>query len=136
MTIITHDDGTGERVHLAYEGPYMEGDGALERAERGEGGWKVYRGAARAEYLRGDLLSEWDTRIGTRLVPMPAYEPTESERLNAEMGELLAYLSSTDWYAIRLADDGTEIPAEIRAARSSARARISEIRELLKTEGT
>ena len=135
MTIITHDDGTGERVHLAYEGPYMEGDGALERAERGEGGWKVYRGAARAEYLRGDLLSEWDTATGTYLGTRPAYEPTEADRLNAEMQGLLSYLLSTDWYAIRMADDGTEIPAEVRAGRAAARERISEIRELLKTEG-
>ena len=134
MTIITHDDGTGELVHLAYEGPYMEGDGALERAECGESGWKVHRGAARAEYLRGDLLSEWDTSIGARLVPIPAYEPTESERLNAEMGELLAYLSSTDWYAIRLADTGEEPPLEVSNKRQEARNRISEIRELLKTE--
>ena len=135
MTIITHDDGTGERVHLAYEGPYMEGDGALDRAERGEPGWMVYRGAARAEYLRGDLLSEWDISTGTRLILVPAYEPTEAEKLNSEMGELLAYLSSTDWYAIRLADAGEVIPDDIKTKRSGARTRISEIRELLKTEG-
>ena len=135
MTIITHDDGTGERVHLAYEGPYLEGDGALQRAERGEPGWMVRRGAARAEYLRGDLMADWDTANGTRLVPMTAYEPTEAEKLNSEMCELLAYLSSTDWYAIRLADSGAAISKDVIDKRYAARERISEIRELLKTEG-
>ena len=135
MTIITHDDGTGERVHLAYEGPYMEGDGALEMAERGESGWKVHRGAARAEYLRGDLLSEWDTRTGIFLGVRPIYEPSEAEKLNAEMGELLAYLASTDWYAIRRSETGEEPPIEVSNKRQEARNRISEIRELLKTEG-
>ena len=90
MTIITHDDGTGARVHVAYEGPYPWDDGALEKAGRGEDGWKVYRGAVRAEYLCGDLLAEWDAATGTRLVPIPTYEPTETEKLNAEMGELQA----------------------------------------------
>ena len=134
MTIITHDDGTGERVHLAYEGQYLEGDGALQRAERGERGWKVHRGSARAEYLRGDLLSEWDMSTGMRLVPIPAYEPSEAEKLNVEMGEHLSYLASTDWYAVRFAETGEPIPPTIMGIRQAARNRISEIRELLKTE--
>ena len=134
MTIITHDDGTGERVHLAYEGPYMEGDGALQKAERGEPGWKVHRGAARAEYLHGDLLADWDTATGARLVPIPAYEPTEAERLATEEQELLSYLARTDWYAVRFAETGEAIPDEVRDKRQEARIRISEIREAPKTE--
>ena len=143
MTIITHDDGTGERVHLAYEGPYMEGDGALERAERGEAGWKVHRGAARAEYLRGDLLADWDTATGTRLVPIPAYEPTKAERLSAEMQEIQSKIDELDRKAIRAmradragtatAEDAAYL-AENESQVRAARARISEIRELLKTE--
>ena len=144
MTIITHDDGTGERVHLAYEGPYMEGDGALERAERGEAGWKVHRGAARAEYLRGDLLADWDTATGTRLVPIPAYEPTKAERLSAEMQEIQSKIDELDRKAIRAmradragtatAEDAAYL-AENESQVRAARARISEIRELLNTEG-
>lgn len=48
------------------------------------------------------------------------------------MGELLAYLSSTDWYAIRLADTGEAIPDNVKTKRAYARFRISEIREILK----
>ena len=144
MTIITHDDGTCERVHLAYEGPYMEGDGALQKAERGEPGWKVHRGAARAEYLHGDLLADWDTATGTRLVPIPAYEPTEAESLSAEMCQLQARIDELDRKAIRAmradragtatAEDAAYL-AENEAQVQAARKRINEIRELLKTEG-
>ena len=134
MTIITHDDGTGERVHVAYEGPYPWDDGALEKAGRGEDGWKVYRGAARAEYLRGDLLTEWDTATGTFLGKRPVYEPSEAERLASEEQELLSYLASTDWYAVRFAETGEAIPALISIGRQSARDRISEIRRILQAE--
>jgi len=37
----------------------------------------------------------------------------------------LVYLASTDWYAVRLAETGVAIPAEITAARAAARASIS-----------
>ena len=134
MTIITHDDGTGARIHIAYEGPYSWDDGALERAKAGIDGWAITHGA-HADYLEGDLLSEWDTATGTFLGTRPAYEPSEAERLSAEMGELLAYLTSTDWYAIRLADSGAAISKDVIDKRYAARERISEIRELLKTEG-
>ena len=53
MTIITHDDGSGERVHVAYEGPYPWDDGALEKAKAGVDGWGLTHGA-RADYLEGD----------------------------------------------------------------------------------
>lgn len=45
----------------------------------------------------------------------------EQERVNQEA---LAYLASTDWYIIREMDQGTPCPAEIKAERASARARI------------
>ena len=143
MTIITHDDGTGARVHVAYEGPYPWDDGALEKAGRGEDGWKVYRGAVRAEYLCGDLLAEWDAATGTRLVPIPTYEPTETEKLNAEMGELQARIDELDRKAIRAMradragtateEDATYL-AENEAQVQAARARINEIREILEME--
>ena len=40
-----------------------------------------------------------------------------------------AYLASTDWYAVRYAEAGTEIPDEIKAKRAAARTEISELRE-------
>ena len=136
MTIITHDDGTCERVHLAYEGPYPWDDGADVKAKVGVEGWKIFqtpRPEAGEDMLIGALVSDWDFAsgkfLGTR--PKPP-EPTEVEKLKSEEADLLAYLSRTDWYVIRFADDGTEIPAEVKAARASARARISKIRIELK----
>ena len=130
MTIITHDG----KVYLAWAGPCPGVEAELEKARRGDDGWAVIDGAAWADYLQGDDIADWDTATGTFLGTRPVYEPTESEKLQSEMGELLAYLSSTDWYAIRLADTGEAIPDDIKAKRSEARTRISEIRELLKTE--
>lgn len=122
-TIITKDGA----IHAAYEGPYPWSDGALAKAEAGSDGYSIVTGAVRAEYLEGDAISDWDTTTGTFNGTRPVYEPTEAEKLNSEKSELLSYLSSTDWYAIRLADEGTAIPNDIKTARSSARTRISEI---------
>ena len=143
MTIITHDDGTGARVHVAYEGPYPWDDGALEKAKAGLDGWALTHGA-RADYLEGDLLSEWDTATGARLVPVPAYEPTEAEKLNAEMQELQAHIDELDRKAIRAmradragtatAEDAAYL-AENEQQVQAARARLDKIRKQLKTEG-
>ncbi len=58
-------------------------------------------------------------------------EPTESEMIQKRIMELESYLSSTDWYAVRFAETGVEIPAEIRQQRQSAREEISKLREEL-----
>lgn len=42
--------------------------------------------------------------------------------------ELEAYLSSTDWYAVRFAETGREIPEAIRQKREAARLEISTLR--------
>lgn len=39
----------------------------------------------------------------------------------SESAEALAYLSSTDWYVIRLAEIGEEIPDEVKQKRAAAR---------------
>ena len=44
------------------------------------------------------------------------------------MNEQQKILSSTDWYAIRYADSGVEIPADIKAKRQAAREKIDELR--------
>ena len=131
MTIITHDG----IVFLAWAGPCPGVEAELAKARRGEDGWAVIDGAAWSDCLPGDDIADWDTRTGTFTGVRPIYEPTESEKLQTEMGELLAYLSSTDWYAIRLADSGAAISKDVIDKRYAARERISEIRELLKTEG-
>lgn len=51
------------------------------------------------------------------------------EIINQErIAELEEYLKSTDWYAIRFADTGEEIPTEIKKARQDAREEISKLR--------
>lgn len=42
--------------------------------------------------------------------------------------ELEQYLKDTDWYAIRKADNGEDMPEEIRTARQEARDEISRLR--------
>lgn len=57
--------------------------------------------------------------------------------IEEELNKQQNILSSTDWYAIRYADSGVEIPVDIKAKRQAARERIDELREeteQLKTE--
>lgn len=61
-----------------------------------------------------------------------APEKPQEQVLQEEMDSLIAYLTETDWYAIRYADSGVAIPDEIKTKRAEARTRIDEIRELLK----
>lgn len=56
-------------------------------------------------------------------------EPTEEERNALRIAELQNYLNATDWYAVRFAETGVEIPAEIKAERQSAREEISRLRD-------
>lgn len=55
-------------------------------------------------------------------------EKPKENILREELAEQQDILSSTDWYAIRFADSGVEIPADIKAKRQAARERIDEIR--------
>lgn len=52
--------------------------------------------------------------------------------IEEELNEQQKILSSTDWYAIRYADSGVEIPADIKAKRQAAREKIDELRAELK----
>ena len=61
-----------------------------------------------------------------KIVEIP--EPTEEELKQSRIAELEAYLSSTDWYAIRESETGVDIPADIKQARADARAEISSLR--------
>lgn len=58
--------------------------------------------------------------------------PTEEEECRAEIeariAELQEYLRSTDWYAIRFADSGVEIPSSVKQARQKARDEIDTLR--------
>lgn len=57
-------------------------------------------------------------------------EPSKKEAAEQKILELKSYLESTDWYVIRLAEEGTTIPDEIRKSRHSARTEISELRKI------
>ena len=48
--------------------------------------------------------------------------------IEEELNEQQKILSSTVWYAIRYADSGVEIPADIKAKRQAAREKIDELR--------
>ena len=58
------------------------------------------------------------------------YAPAKpQEIINQErIAELEEYLKSTDWYAIRFADTGEEMPADIKKARQEVRDEISRLR--------
>ena len=55
-------------------------------------------------------------------------EKPKENILREELAEQQDILSSTDWYAIRYADSGVEIPADIKAKRQAAREKIDELR--------
>lgn len=61
-------------------------------------------------------------------------EPTDSEVAQNRINELQQYLSSTDWYAVRKAETGVEIPPEVAQQRQSARDEISTLRLSLETK--
>ncbi len=56
-------------------------------------------------------------------------EPSDKEKARRRILELESYLTSTDWYAIRFADTGEAIPADIKTKRQEARDEISRLRE-------
>jgi hypothetical protein len=56
-------------------------------------------------------------------------EPTTIELNEQRISELESYLNSTDWYAVRYAETGVEIPVDIKTERQAAREEISTLRE-------
>ena len=61
---------------------------------------------------------------------LKGYTPEKSQSVIDEerIEELEQYLRDTDWYAIRKADNGEEMPEEIQTARQEARDEISRLR--------
>lgn len=56
--------------------------------------------------------------------PVPQEPTAEDIRIT----ELQSFLYTTDWYVVRFAETGAEIPAEIKAERQAAREEISRLR--------
>lgn len=126
MKLLTHDNS----VIVAFTGHAP--DWAREDlAKNGTDGY-VLQEVAFADYLQGDDIRDWDTSIGTRIVPRVITEPviTQAQQIANEIAELGAYLLQTDWYAIRNAETGAAIPSEIVSKRSEARKRISALRDM------
>lgn len=61
---------------------------------------------------------------------LAGYTPEKPQGIiNAErITELQNYLKTTDWYTVRFAETGAEIPEDVKAARQSAREEISRLR--------
>ena len=68
---------------------------------------------------QGSFIKTWGYEI-----EQPVFTQEEGllqETKTAKISQCLSYLSSTDWYAIRKADNGTVIPTQIAENRESAR---------------
>lgn len=61
---------------------------------------------------------------------LKGYAPVKPQEVidNERIVELEKYLNNTDWYTIRYAETGKEIPADIVKAREEARKEISKLR--------
>ena len=97
--------------------------------------WALYKDEPMAEaYDEADVLEEKVEQdsfgVDVKMVKLKAEYTIEIEDITTQIEqervnqEALAYLSSTDWYIIREIDQGTPCPAEIKAERAAARARI------------
>ena len=72
-----------------------------------------------------DVEQGWD---GNWYLEGQVPQKPQKNVLQKELQEQQDILSSTDWYAIRFADSGVEIPADIKAKRQAAREKIDELR--------
>ena len=79
---------------------------------------------------QGFIEGEWE-RAWDGFPYVKGYAPEKSQSvINAErIAELQSRLNATDWYAVRYAETGVEVPAEIKAERQAAREEISRLRD-------
>lgn len=63
--------------------------------------------------------------------PKKNEETKRREEVEALIVQHKAYLTDTDWYAIRFADTGQDIPAEVKECRQKARVEIDTLRDVL-----
>ncbi|HEY9211106.1 MAG TPA: hypothetical protein VIO56_06810 [Methylotenera sp.] len=59
--------------------------------------------------------------VNGEIVKLPFPPPSAEQVQSRTNAEARAYLLSTDWYVVRFAETGVEIPAEVAAARQAAR---------------
>lgn len=85
---------------------------------------------------RADFIVEQNHRLGYEIKEVKdgleawgrTQEEQEEEKKQERIFELERYLSSTDWYAVRFADTGEKLPAEIKTKRQQAREEISKLK--------
>ena len=76
-------------------------------------------------YEEGEWERGWDGfPYAKEYAPEKPQSVVDEERIT----ELQNYLSKTDWYAVRFAETGVEIPDDIKTERQAAREEISRLR--------
>ena len=119
-------------IHCSWTGPTPDwAKDAEKKALAGDDGYTIQT-VAHGDYIEGDTIADWDTATGKRLTPRIVAPPvlTEAQTAANELATLGAYLTTTDWYAVRYAETGVAIPDEVKTKRQEARDRISELREV------
>ena len=120
LTVVKEDnvisvDGEARECEHSYPSNLwaIQWDGSTGHAEWTDGPNTVIEADDVAGYI-----TAWEANA-----PDAVAEPTAQGVTNAES---MAYLASTDWYAIRSAETGVAVPDEITTARAAARAAIIE----------
>ena len=70
-----------------------------------------------------EAIKQWLSEGNT---PEPEFtqEELDAQAIAKEKQEAQAYLISTDWYIVRFADTGVEIPQEVKDKRAEARLKL------------
>jgi hypothetical protein len=76
-------------------------------------------------------LEEYKQWLSEGNTPEPEFTEEEiaKQELDKQISEAKQYLASTDWYIIRYADSGKEVPSDIKIKREEARISIGGINE-------
>jgi len=130
-----------ERLQPVYNdsGLLMGYQTAIETVTEEMPALEEYDNPAPNTYTKYREAAQWCNDHGAQMVDCGAYYevqtiavPTEEDARRSEiatrLAELQDYLRSTDWYAVRFADSGVEMPASVKQARQEARDEIDTLR--------
>lgn len=95
------------------------GDSTSSKAIAESLGWSILKEDYEVEKAYDGSL--WEKGFA----PVKPQEKIDEE----EIAALQKYLNETDWYAVRYAETGVEIPEEVKQKRQEAREKISALRE-------
>lgn len=76
-------------------------------------------------YIKAEVEQGYDGWYIAGYAPEKPQSIIDEERI----AELQNYLNATDWYAVRFAETGVEIPEDVKTERQAAREEISRLRE-------